>query len=85
MCDNLVKMIKLPLILEWVLLHLARLLAWRTVQLPVIVLWLTGQLVGGGGVIVVLGRRIPDADGDADDDDAADDADADDGWRVVNL
>lgn len=83
MCDNW--LMKLPLILEWVLLHLARLLAWCTVQLPVIVLWLTGQLVGGGGVIVVLGRRIPDADGNADDDDAADDADADDGWRVVNL
>ena len=70
--------------LEGVLLDLAGLLTRGAVQLPVVVLRLS-QLVGGGGVLVVLGRRVPYADGNADDDDTTDNANADNGWCIVDL
>ena len=70
--------------LEGVLLNLARLLAGGAVQLPVVVLRLS-ELVGGGGVLVVLGRRVPDADGNSNDDNTSDNANSDNSWSVVNL
>ena len=70
--------------LEGVLLDLAGLFTGGAVQLPVVVLRLS-QLVGGGGVLVVLGRRVPDADCDSNDNDTSDNANSDNGWCIVNL